>query len=140
MKDFPYTPEQRAWIDDLKTTTEPQTMSFLWRKRGFSDENKAGFCCLGRICMLEKLSDETPNRGTAMFCGRESSLPEEIAAKYKLRDPLGRLKQSIISDKEKHTYTCLADLNDSAGWTFKQIAEYIEANPENVFTNLEESE
>lgn len=31
----------------------------------------------------------------------------------------------------------LSDLNDGARLTFKEIGEYIEANPENVFTNLD---
>ena len=52
-----------------------------------------------------------------------------------LRGHAGDFKKPIIDGE--HRYDSLAALNDSAGYTFKQIVAYIRSNPENVFVSLE---
>ena len=133
---FPFLPHQLAWIEDLKTTTEPQTRVYLFRKIARSPEDKRGFCCLGRICVLENVPDSQVKDQVAKFNGSSTLLPPDLVAKYKLRSGLGGFKHSVEGNNDQR-YVDLADMNDSGKYTFKQIAEYIEQNPENVFTNLD---
>jgi len=62
-------------------------------------------------------------------------LPPGIPKMLGLRGHAGDFKKPIIDGE--HRYDSLAALNDSAGYTFKQIVAYIRSNPENVFVSLE---
>jgi hypothetical protein len=128
---YQYNELQRKWLDDLKTTTANQCKEYLHIR----EENFEGFCCLGRACIVAKLPE------LADWCdfsvdygqGGEENTPKELAAKLKLRTRGGELKQPIMN-----TFTHLTCLNDKAEWSFKQIAEYIEAHPDNVFSDYED--
>lgn len=139
---FPFLPHQRAWIEDLKSGKAQQTNGNLFRKvegKTFGGSPlPVGFCCLGRICILENLPDQselTSELGT--FEGSNGYLSSDIVLKYRLRDRAGKFKLGVETGKATFVYT-LAEMNDCGLYNFQQIAEYIESHPENVFTNLEE--
>jgi hypothetical protein len=135
-KPFPFTDLQLAVINDLKTTTEPQTTGRL------HDED--GFCCLGRMC--EVLGIPSKWDITAFIYGsgsdlRSGSLPNAGVIALNLYDRGGSINWKKVSPKWAKLggpqYPALYELNDSAHWSFKQIGEFIEENPEAVFTNGE---
>ena len=88
-------------------------------------KNDGGYCCLGVCEMLEgKLTKDGYINGT----GNKSILSKSTAKKYGFNGTRGELRQSVLDCR------FLTSLNDDEEWTFKEIAEYIENNPENVFT------
>lgn len=136
MFNYKYNDLQRAWLDDLLTTTEPQTDGVLHQ---FMDDEltgkKRGFCCLGRACVVAKLPWKCHNHRTLDYGqGDSEEVPPDLVNKLHLNGRSGPLRQPVVGyDGTKHHH--LTGLNDNAGWTFKQIAEYIEANPDNVWAD-----
>lgn len=140
-KPYPFTPDQEAWLRDLETTEQPQTTGYLNLLEQVSKVgggvHPAGFCCLGRACEvlgLEKeVKEDDPVAGyRASDCPGSmwGALPREAKERLRLRSLHGELE-------EPHEgFEALSGMND-AGWSFKQIAQYIRANPENVFLPLE---
>lgn len=124
---FIFTPEQEAWLVDLETTEEPQAMGDLHR---FSGSPGAGYCCLGRACVVLGIK-ETRSGDLGFFDGNTALLPDVAVEKLRLLSDGGRLKLPVADGVRSHI--CLTAMND-AGWTFKQIAAYIRANPRDVFT------
>jgi hypothetical protein len=121
-KPYPFNEAQLAWLHDLETTEEPQTRGMLFRpfpEPGIhtgDDDFAPGYCCLGRAIVVLETGDNL-----------NWSLPSEKTAKLlRLRDSNGSFSPPV-DDRN-----CLAQLNDD-GWSFKKIAAYIRANPENVF-------
>ncbi len=95
------------------------------------------FCCLGVACQLEGL----PTNGGSEFVDGDQTLEDgelsrRLSRKLGLYGPSGGLKTPVVIADKK--YPSLIALNDDAEWTFVQIAAYIRANPENVFTNSEQ--
>lgn len=52
---------------------------------------------------------------------------------YNLRNAHGFLLNPVVKDGT--SFRSLIDMNDSRKWTWPEIAEYIENNPDNVFVN-----
>ena len=128
-KPYPFTPEQEAWLHDLETTEEPQTKGKLHRLLDYSSIQPAGFCCLGRACVVFGFEGH-PQMDVMAFDGNTGALPLNLSKRLRLRSCVGALANRHEGCDH------LAALNDS-GWSFKQIAAYIRANPENVFLPLE---
>lgn len=133
-KPHPFTPEQEAWLRDLETTDEPQTHSLLHRV----SDGKESFCCLGRACVALGLEGEPFTLGMT-YLSESNVLPAQAVAKLRLRDDIGSFKFNgpTLSDDDD-VATALTELNDSGRFSFKEIAAYIRANPENVFLPPEE--
>ena len=115
-KKFKLGPKQRVWIKALKSKKYKQGKLTLHRKKNDS------YCCLGvanKVCKLgesensDVLDDRFGDLGLVNNCG-------EIIGGFKF--PRGN----------RH-YSYLTAMNDS-GVTFNKIAEFIETNPELVFT------
>lgn len=117
---YTFTPEQEAWLRDLETTDEKQAESLL------HDTNKGGYCCLGRACIVLDIEEDQ----FGCFDGKDDELPDYAASRLRLRSQTGRLAAQFQSRGQY--FIDLADMNDK-GMSFKEIAAYIRANPENVF-------
>lgn len=137
-KPYPFTPEQEAWLRDLETTEAPQTKGFLRVRQG-GKYFPEGYCCLGRACIVFGLEELDDGDGLSSFLGENVGLPRTITNLLRLYGDCGEFETLVdIGDAESgSTFHNLADFND-AGWSFKQIAAYIRANPENVFLPPEE--
>lgn len=145
-KPYPFTPEQEAWLTDLETTEEPQTTEFLRvTETVFSNDgqviNAVGYCCLGRACIVLGIDQHENEDSFITKFGKqrdEAMLPAEALVRLRLRDNTGTLVKGILpTNGNRIRIGCLTDMNDM-GWSFKEIAAYIRANPENVFLPPEE--
>ena len=102
---------QEAWLKDLETTKAKQCAGYL--------TDKGGYCCLGRAYVA--------NGGIVVACeyeGHHRVLGPIMIKNLKLRDEVGSFGES-----------CLASLNDDDGLSFKEIATFIRANADKVFTD-----
>lgn len=126
-------PLQKEWIARLRANPQRQMHGKLGRKDKEKDEYKA--CCLGEAgLMLGTL--EWKEFGDSQFLAL-SNPGEGNASTLAAHEKLG-LCTSAGSFWELHrlegykVFVSLADMNDN-GYTWAQIADYIEANPTNVF-------
>jgi len=118
-KPYPFTPEQEAWLHDLETTREPQTMRYLHLFEPHQDNNdllQPGYCCLGRACVVLGVPEKR-NGNYGSFDNHIGHLPTD--ARLRLR-----LKVNAIET--------LIGMNDD-GESFSQIAAYIRENAWTVF-------
>lgn len=127
----PYTELQEKWLTDLETTQEAQGRGDLMKP---IEDGKFAYCCLGRAAIL--IGEPVMQWDKCEFEGHFSSLPLDYTEKLGLKDGFGRFDFDG-SDYDSGKYTDLTQLNDSAKWSFKQIAAFIRANPEKVFNNLD---
>lgn len=113
---------QKEWLKALRSGRYKQIQNELCNVR------TGGYCCLGvagRVCGIPK----------AKLVGvgdlGDHDYLEVAQTKLRLRDSSGQLANPYeVSCK---VYTHLTVLNDKAKLSFKEIADYIEENPENVF-------
>lgn len=144
---FPFTEDQRAFIDELKTTGKPQDRGYL--------RTNHGYCCLGIACELFKMTSETFRRNYAdedgkpltihRFGDEHHHLPLRLTYRLRLRSKAANFKNDIYIDGQK--FPSLVALNDhisldsalASAYTFKDIASYIEHDPWNVFLWPDES-
>jgi len=133
IKEFPYTPEQLAWLDDLETTDATQGIGYLHKDDAFD--------CLGRACVTLGIPAEYGRAirdGVVSYDGSVSVLSDSIQIMLQLRGDGGDFKQSEMAGD--YLVDSLITLNDAVGYTFKQIAAFIRSDPTNVFTNLDAPE
>ncbi len=145
---FPFTEAQTKWIAELRSGNRKQTTQVLERVNPETFETE-GFCCLGVGCSM--FLSETRSRDDSsedVYYGddyaTDTEAPPELVEILHLRGDEGDFDFDHLSDAVVDTLpynqrgggTCsnLAALNDM-GWTFEQIADFIEANPKAVFTN-----
>ena len=108
-------PLQKKWVKTLRSGKYKQGKEAL--KKGEK------YCCLGVLCDIEqKLTTEGYVKGT----GNEAYLPKTLVSKYSFHSEEGNLK-NYSNGKPS-----LVVMNDK-GYTFKEIADFIEQNPEQVF-------
>lgn len=116
-------PKQQQWVEALRSGKYKQGKNVL---RSADD----CFCCLGVACdlfvSLEHVVKYREN-GAYSYKGVLSEVPYEVLLSLKLRSPLGKI-EGVDGEKS------LAILNDKLYWNFQEIADFIEANPEKVFT------
>lgn len=116
-------PLQRKWVETLKKYPHRQTTKVLGERKK-NGHIKA--CCLGQalLCLLEHKGEELP---VGELTSGGPSIRSELSEHYEelgLYDDVGQIYGSD---------DCLAEMNDH-GRTWKEIAEFIESNPEKVFT------
>lgn len=133
-KTFEPGPVQKQWIADLRAHPERQLKGTLGRQ---TPDGTIQLCCLGQLALtagaphewIDRLNEELHLR-----CGAS----EHVLVNYEefgLRGEEGQFEEGvvkIVKDKE-FFFVSLAEMNDE-GITWPQIADYIEAHPENVFT------
>jgi hypothetical protein len=147
MKPYPFTEEQSAWLHDLETTTEPQTVGALHRVVAagpHAPQCRVGFCCLGRGAAVLGLRESPWSEDDHLVSFHGSAVQLLPFRLLHLRSTGGELLVGVPDDEEAalradrefepEGWSALAEINDELRWTFPQIAAYIRANPWNVFT------
>ena len=115
----------RAWVAALRSGKYEQGPGFL------KQDDK--YCCLGVACDIYIRSNEGLSEAwepevcsrTWKCCGKRSTLPEAAAKWIGLRDDCGCFRNGPAKS--------LVELNDSKKWSFDQIADFIESEPEGLF-------
>lgn len=121
---YEFNAKQLAWLEALESGKYEQITGALYDA---DDEHPNGaYCCLGvgaEVCgaSVQSLIGEGSLR-------KFRSIIEELC----LRDGFGSLREDHYFEEEGSA-DCLAEMNDEYHMSFKEIAEYIRANPEKVF-------
>lgn len=112
---------QIEWFKALRSGEYKQAQGCLTRD--------GGYCCLGVACLVQGKTKEK------MEGESDLSNFKDVQENLKLRDQAGLFSGGLyIEDGDQSSKAWgLTELNDEANWPFLQIADYIEANPENVF-------
>ncbi len=122
-------PKQKNWIKALRSGRFKQGQEHL---RSTKDE----FCCLGVRChqARKRLGLKVEKEDDKYGYNKETAgLPEKVREDLKMIGSLGCFTDKQPHRIGKHKKYALAFHNDS-GATFLQIADFIEKNPELVFT------
>lgn len=122
-------PIQREWVETLKKYPERQGKNRLGiRVNEFTNECSE-MCCLGQgLMIIHKHENTTPVFFREFLHDEESSAHLDTAwSKLGLFDRAGFIKNNSLNH-----FQTLADMNDQ-GYTWPQIAEFMENNPEKVF-------
>ena len=137
-------PQQQRWIDALRSGQYEQADSVLF--------NGTGYCCLGVACVLEGIEPVIScNARRFEFDGRIDVAPPTVLDSLHLFSETGHISLDLLFESEDPDdiirsgaiisrlgmNDCLAGLNDT-GWTFEQIANFIEENPDLVFSRMAE--
>ncbi len=153
-KKYKYNALQDAWLQGLESGKFKQAEGALATKE--VGKLTFSYCCLGVACEVyneigtgKKLNIDKSHHDNvsfkesmieATYDGEYGLLPLSVSKALKLNDNDGTLIDSIENKgRLRNKRACadsevdsLVDMNDN-GYTHKQIAAYIRANPENVF-------
>lgn len=121
---FKLGPLQKAWVKELREHPERQIMGEL----GSGNIDKFKACCLGQLHVCAKGKNAFNERGE-IDDGDLGYL--HSCTDYGLRSSGGSLKD--FHSFSNGTYTCLSNANDG-GVPWSELADFIEQNPEKVFT------
>ena len=121
----------RKWIDALRSGDYPQTK---YRMRNFQ-----GFCCLGVLCDIADVNWNTiPSTSPTKNSYPPPYLMEKVAIDQKIKtSPLAKHMEEALNGSrftfrhlDNNTQGIVANflttLNDELGWSFHQIADWIE--------------
>ena len=124
-----WTDIQRKWVEALRSGGYQQATSWLF--------NDAGYCCLGVGYVA--YTGKTPPVVGNLYCGTEADADRlrETQNALGLRSEDGKFAEPVTAAGEARN--CLVELNDDAKWSFHEIADFIEAHPEQVFVQPEEA-
>ena len=128
---YEYNQHQEKWLTDLETTDVPQAKGRLKSKDG-------EFCCLGRYYESQEISCKKSQSGDFLYRGHISALDEFAVQDLRLRSKYGDIltgKVDPIWQIKIGDHARLTEMNDFLKWSFKEIAEFIRANPDAVFTD-----
>lgn len=117
------TENQKKWVKALRSGEYEQAKGAL--------QTPLGFCCLGagvKIC--EKNGGSVPHEGEGGIFGFTLGRHPSVMKWLGLRQSCGEFNRVVGNN-----YRALADLNDSGQWTFDQIADFIESEPEGLFVD-----
>lgn len=130
---------QKAWVKSLREHPERQSHAKLGQIHNRETNNYTA-CCLGELklvyCQLNNLplpfnEDGYITDSSGASSGSSQSYLVGSWEKFGLRSDGGKIMVSM--EKDGRSFPSLAHANDG-GITWAEIADYIEANPENVFT------
>lgn len=116
-----------AWVKALRSGEYKQTKYDL--------NNMHGYCCLGVLCAIspakrstDPIKKSTYDEEAFTFDGESGILPDTVMAWADIYSSSGYLMDDRSLDRLVSHSNSLTFLNDTADWTFSQIADYIEAN------------
>lgn len=136
---FEFGPVQTEWLETLEKHPEYQARGTL----GTVDEETHATCCLGELLLVAcSVNGILPPIDTFNFNRvtdyRDGDITLEdlgvLSNSWKglgLRSRTGELSKSVR--RNNRNYDSLAEMNDGP-FTWLEIAAYVRANPENVFT------
>jgi len=102
--------DKAKWLEELRSGNHRQVKE---RLKGYTDDGEVGLCCLG--VLEEKVFGN--EQEIYPMSDDECHIPDERMRTYTiLREKLGEVEVSLVSN-----------YNDS-GWTFAEIADWIEEN------------
>ena len=139
-----FTPEQRKWIDALKSGKYKKTRGTLMNLTKKNEPK--GYCCLGVYCFISNQKWRVGNSKAIFGKYQDTELNNTQTRKLKLYSSLGGLLTDVSFKKRKlgrnkdYSFNALAEINDSEDITMSlvDIGKWIEANPHAVFKNFEE--
>lgn len=118
-------PNQRKWIDALRSGKYAQQHNSLLAQRQGS---AVRYCCLGVLCEIAGVpSKEHPADGVLSFEDEQRLLSKKTQEFAALRSRSGDVDASAFG-----LYSCTL-MNDKRKYTFTEIADAIETNPEAYF-------
>lgn len=127
---------QRAWLTALRSGKFRQTERSLGRRQ----HKHVNYCCLGVACAIANRVDSSlkikreVDHGAVCFDKETAGLPEKVQFALGLHSKFGALIDAVPNpDPDEENAQDLVSVNDNLKWNFKQIADYIEKNPTNVF-------
>jgi hypothetical protein len=124
------TPNQQQWITALRSGGYTQGQTRLHTNKGF--------CCLGVAAKEFLTSDvEVTESGVGgitlwSYNGEPDMAPDYVMDALGLICPNGTSENQLTAPNDIANSLMLTTMNDN-GKTFEQIADIIEANPENYF-------
>ncbi len=133
---FNFSPIQLAWLAAIESDEFNQGTCKLTSVNGTEQFH----CCLGVACVVyNRMNDALKlvvnDIKTAIVYDHQAFYaPWRVVEALRLRDEKGKFAEEVtlVYNSEPHLYISLADMNDG-GLSFKEIANYIRQNPENVF-------
>lgn len=132
MSAYKFTSLQLKWLTALESGRFLQGKKVLAKRQ---PNKHVRYCCLGVACRLAKIksiiSDKVGLGKVLEFDGHYSVLSEEMQSQLKLRSQNGKFAEPAMFKGSE--YYSLANMND-CGFSHKEIAAYIRAHPENVFS------
>ncbi len=126
-------PLQKQWIKNLRAHPERQCRGTLAERTG-TEPHEYKACCLGEFIITrfginnDKLNFTNNNK---FLWIDDSGGTIKKYAEYGLISEGGWFESSVVINDEE--YNSLIQMNDN-GLTWTEIADYVEQNPENVFT------
>lgn len=130
---FELGPIQKQWIEDLRKYPERQAPYGLASR--IAGEIKA--CCLGQLILTdcELTGKEAEWEGSTLHCFGKPGATAFVHnyTDYGLNSLNGAIKGGYYLEYEREKYHALAYANDR-GVPWSVIADFIEQNPEAVFT------
>ena len=131
---FELGPIGKAWVKSLRENPERQMSSQLGEK---NEDGTYKACCLGEYALVASEMNpsiaqlvEWDSHGE-LYCGSIEFL-EDAYKELGLKSYRGSLSKPLVVSDDV-VYYSLADMNDD-GMSWPEIADYVEANPHNVFT------
>lgn len=107
---------KKKWIDALRSGKYRQGTGRLIRT-GISENE---YCCLGVLCSVMGMEEEGDVfRDKTTHLGYETALAE-------LAEQLGLEKKVSLKGVQTDLQDKLINMNDSLGWNFEKIANYLE--------------
>lgn len=110
----------KKWVKALRSGKYQQTIGSL--------KNVDGYCCLGVLCDISKLSKFNND---ARYFDEEGLLPIEVIEFARITNSAGQFFSNIKTRKVYKRLKCLSEYNDR-GKSFKQIADIIEKHWEKL--------
>lgn len=126
-------PIQKAWVDNLRKHPERQATGFLGR--GIPESYTA--CCLGEglvtYCKMKNIKLPFID-GFIIDFNEDKNLKSDCILDFSYKELGLRTSTGRIIGKHLNNRTYLTQANDS-GVSWPEIADFIEENPEAVFTH-----
>lgn len=124
---------RKRWVEALRSGQYEQARGCL--------KSNDGYCCLGVAAEVagkafQKSSVPGYEWGLASDHGwlSLSFLSYEVCEAYGLRGPVGDLIERVDLSPSRRGFISLGQMNDQ-GYTFAEIADFIEQNPGRVFVD-----
>lgn len=141
----------KKWVEELRSGEHAQAQNKLKARVDSGPDAPVGFCCLGVACdlygretglgkwveeedgtfMFVSVGDEV------MFSNQEEFLPLPVMRWLGISENDGAFKKEVMID-DCSTHGSLVSLNDHS-YTFEQIADVIELEPEGLFKEVKQS-